>query len=117
MNTETIRNSILESDDLPLVPIDIDEWGVSLFIRPLDGDSRFRLSQIAARAAASEENHYITEAYVCEGLVSKDGTKVFSLDDRSALASKNPELIERIWKRIAEASGMNKESLEEAEKK
>lgn len=120
MKKKTLRDTILQADDSKPEPIEIPEWGIekgAAFVKPLDGDSRFKISQLATGAATSKTNIYITEAYVVEGLVDEDGEQIFSWDDRALLAKKNPEVLERIYRLVVKASGIRLEDGADAEKK
>lgn len=117
MNKEALRNKILDADDLKPISIPIPEWDIKAFVRPLDGESRYRIGQLASEADLKLNNVYMTEAYVCEGLVNENGEQIFSIDDRALLAKKNPQVIERIYDKIVKLSGMLAEDQEAAEKK
>lgn len=112
----TIRDTILAAEDLQPEPISIPEWNVDAFLRPLDGESRFRIGQLARPAVDDSENICFAEAYICEALVDETGERVFSFDDRKLLAKKDPAVIERLYKRITEISGISDEDEAEAEK-
>lgn len=117
MSKQSLRESILAADDLPREPIKIPEWNLSAFIKPLDGESRFKISQLATTADHTKSNSYIAEAYVCEGLVDDNGDQIFDFDDRGVLAKKNPDIIERIYKKVVALSGMSSSDQVDAEKK
>ena len=112
----TLRDKILAADDLKPIPIKIPEWGVDAFIRPLDGEARFLISHLPDLGNKGK-NAYILEGYVCLGLVDKDGVPIFALDDRALLARKSPAVIERIYQKIIEASGIDDKTGDDAEKK
>ena len=115
MNAKQLKQQILNADDSKPTPVDISEWGISAFIKPLDGDDRFALAQLAL--SKSKENTYITEAYVCLGLVDENGDQIFSFDDRALLAKKNPLVIERLFKKVISASGIDEADQADLEKK
>ena len=117
MSNKELREKILDADDAKPVPIKIKEWDISAFIKPLDGESRYRIGQLAITRDHQSENTYIAEAYVCEGLVDENGEQIFSFEDRALLAKKNPLVIERIYDKVVKASGMTAGDQVEAEKK
>lgn len=117
MDRETLRAQIEAADDLPLQPVEIPEWDIEAYIRPLDGESRYRIGQLSAGVDVAKENIYITEAYVCEGLVTENGERIFEIADRAILGTKSPAVLERLYNLIVEASGMLAEDEAEAEKK
>lgn len=123
MSKKALREKILAAEDIKPEPVDIPEWGVGenhgvpVYLRALDGEDRFAISQIAAAADSKKENIYITEAYVALALVDEDGDRIFELEERGALAKKDPQVLERLFDRIVEISGMRTEDEAAAEKK
>jgi hypothetical protein len=116
MSTEKIRAAILAADDLPLQPYKIPEWNFVGMIKPLNGDARFRLSQLVADPKKGENMHLL-EAYICEGLADDNGKPIFSIEDRGELAKKNPAIVDRVYRAILEVSKMDSVAEVEAEKK
>lgn len=119
---EQLRKSILDANDMLPEPVEIPEWNISAFLRGLDGEQRFALSHLEApqtdgKDNGKQANKYYVEAWVCLGLVDKNGEQIFTLDERVVLSKKNPLVLERLYERIAELSGVTKEQEEEAEKK
>lgn len=114
--TESLRDAILATDDLKFEAVEVPEWNFSGFIRELNGESRWQLSQIAEEASGSKNVH-IVEAYVCEGLFDQDKKRVFTIEDRHQLANKNPIPILRLYRKILAISKMDQESVDSIEKK
>lgn len=114
--TESLRDTILATDDLKFEAVEVPEWNFSGFIRELNGESRWQLSQIAEEASGSKNVH-IVEAYVCEGLFDQDKKRVFTIEDRHQLANKNPIPILRLYRKILAISKMDQESVDSIEKK
>ena len=117
MEAKNIREAILAAEDLHPIKVEIAEWGVKGQLRPLDGESRYRISQLAATVDHKKENSCIAEAYICESLCDESGNRVFSLDDRKVLATKDPAVIERLYNQVLEISGITQEDEDAAEKK
>ena len=116
MSTEKMKAAILAADDLPLMPYKIPEWDFVGTIKPLDGDARFRLSVLVADPKPGENIHLL-EAYICEGLADDNGKPIFSIDDRSELAKKNPDIVDRVYRDVLKASKMDRAAEDKAEKK
>lgn len=114
--TESLRDTILATDDLKFEAVEVPEWNFSGFIRELNGESRWQLSQIAEEASGSKNVH-IVEAFVCEGLFDQDKKRVFTIEDRHQLANKNPVPILRLYRKILAISKMDQESVDSIEKK
>ena len=113
---DTLRESILATQDLQFEEVSVPEWNFEGYIRALDGEARFRLSGIAAEAV-NDKNVHMLEAYVCEGLFDQDKERVFTFEDRVALSSKNPDIVQRLYRKILRISKMDKESVDDTEKK
>ena len=116
MSTEKMKAAILAADDLPLQPYTIPEWDFVGTIKPLDGDARFRLTLLVSDPKPGENIHLL-EAYICEGLADENGEPIFSIDERSELAKKNPDIVDRVYRAVLEASRMDREAEVEDEKK
>lgn len=117
MSKQSIREAILAAEDIKPELTEIPEWGVTAYLKPLDGDSRYKIGQLAGDSDLRSENAYIAEAYICEALVDENGEKIFDFEDRPLLAKKNPTVIERLYRRITELSGIDADLEADAEKK
>jgi len=113
----SLKEKILAAEDMTPVPVKIPEWGVEGQLRPLDGESRFRIAQLATATGPDSDNKCIAEAYVCESLRDKSGERVFEFEERSLLAKKSPQVIERLYEQIVEISGIQPSEEEDPEKK
>lgn len=123
MSAKSLRDRILQAEDIKPEPVEIPEWGLGkeqghpVFLRPLDGDDRWRISRLAADADRTKQNIYITEAYVSLALVDENGERLIPFEDRRLLAQKNPLVLDRLFNRIVEISGMRAQDEVDAEKK
>ena len=120
MSKKSLKEKILASEDIQPEPVEIPEWGIGkgeAFLRPLDGDSRYKIGQLASGTDLQAENAYIAEAYVCESLFDEKGEQAFEFEDRALLAKKDPAVVERLYRRISELSGIDDTAEGDAEKK
>jgi hypothetical protein len=111
------KESILAAADLPIEPVDVPEWGGTLYVRTLSGAERdaFESSTIDAKKSGAVLDN-IRARLAVRALCDKDGNRLFADDDADALGRKSGKALDRIWDVAQRLSGMGKGDVEAAEK-
>ncbi|MFC4333860.1 hypothetical protein [Salininema proteolyticum] len=116
------KDAILKADDIELADIDVPEWGGTVRLRGLDGMQRARINgtAIAVRGqtvsikadALAEQQLRI----VCACLVDADGKQLFTVKEFEKLGRKSAEVIERLYQKASELSGLGGEAVDDTAK-
>jgi len=95
----SLREKILTAEDRSPLAVDVPEWGVTVYVRPLS------LAQRVAIAGAGKD---VTDAhFVVQGLYDADGERVFTPDDVAALQEKHGAVLSRLAKLVIDQSGLS----------
>lgn len=113
----SLRESILNANDLESTIVELPVWGVRLEVRSLDGRSRARLLSTAAKPDGSVdlERLYPDMVIACT-YDPETGERVFTDDDREVLLGKSASQLEKLALAAMEVSGMTPGSQEAAGK-
>lgn len=112
----SLRSAILSAADMKPEKVKVEEWGETIYLWPLDGAQRFRLTR-HVETTPETENNYVLEGYVVLSAKDADGRPIFTWDDREELSRKNPIVIGELAVKVMEISGMQTETEEDAVKK
>lgn len=104
-----LAQQILLVEDRPTVPINLPEWGVSLFVQTLTAKDRDDYDFWAY--GDSREN--VSAKLVCRALVDEHGNRVFCDDDAVAVGNKSAKVVSRIFDVAVRHNGMRKSDLDE----
>jgi hypothetical protein len=97
--------------------VQLDEYGVELFIRPLSALERAKIIDKYGTLSKDKENSPSFETItietqcfvVCRGLVEENGKRLYGDDEAQKLAEEFPcEALDQLSKRIMTLSGMDK---------
>lgn len=116
MTTASLRDSILEADDLALVPVEVAEWGLTLYVRQLRGVERdaFEQSMFEVKGDDLAENLANLRArYLVLCIVDEAGERVFTADDADALGQKNGKALDTLYDRARKVNGLTPADVEE----
>lgn len=111
----TLRDTILQAQDIQSESITIPEWGVTLTVRGMTGAERdsFEASCVTD-GKATVQNVRAKIAVRCT--VDDNGNRVFSDSDAPALGAKSARALDRLYEVAARLSGIGKHDVEELAK-
>jgi len=122
MSTALTRDAILGATDLKVAPLDVPEWGGTVYLRTITGLERERFEE-SISPTTDEDGKIVKKnldffrarfaAMVC---ADADGNRLFTDKDIDALGRKSARPLERILKAGMGLNGMGKDDLEELEK-
>lgn len=112
---ELTRDAILAADDLTLEPLEVPEWGGTVYVRGLCGRDRdsYELRLAVARQRGQVEDFPMRAEIAVRCLVDSAGNRLFGPGDVSALAEKSADVLDRVYDKAARLSGMEPEAVEE----
>lgn len=113
----SLRDSILAAGDIAREPVDVPEWGVTVYVRAMDGVQRDELdewfrSRPRDESGASDQRGFramVVALCACDDA----GVPLFTLADLDAIAAKSATAIERVFDAAAR---LNKLMASDAEK-
>lgn len=113
----SIREQILNADDIETELVEIPVWGVTVEVRSMDGRSRTRL----LRNAASSDGVVDMETLYPEMVIRcsfdpESGERIFVEDDADALLSKAAGPLEMLAMAAMRVSGMTSDAIDVAGK-
>ncbi len=106
----SLREQILAAADRPATPIEVPEWGVTVYLRPLSAADRI---EIVGRITNGTVPFAVLVAL---GVFDADGSRVFTLEDLDALAEKRGEVIERLGRAVMRLNRMGEDDTKDAAK-
>jgi hypothetical protein len=114
----SLRDNILSASDLAREQVDTPEWepaGVpAVFVRALTAAERDQFEQgLVERTpdgGVRTKTKNFKAGFVARIVVDEDGNRVFGDEDIDALGEKNANVIDRLWDKGRELSGMLREA-------
>ena len=104
------KASILAAHDVRIIPVEVPEWGGSVYVRTFSGRVRDSVDRfIASRLDAAGrlvDPSGLRIAVVIASACDKDGKLLFSPEDAPALEDKSAEALDRIFLAAKELNGM-----------
>lgn len=102
------RAAILAAQDLQPMPLDVPEWGGTIYVRGLsaaEAESHAR-EMIEAQKAGREIADLVMVRAVLTCTCDASGAPLFTIADLGALAKKSAPAISRVFRTIERLSGM-----------
>lgn len=113
-----LRSRILQTQDIKREPVEVPEWGVTLYVRGMTGRERdaYEESLVEGRGRKARLRLIGARArMVVMCTEDADGNRVFTDADAKILEQKSAAALERLWTRIRDLSGMTPEDEAELE--
>jgi len=120
-----LKDEILAIDDLPTEPVDTPEWAPAapkVWVRGLTASERDAFEQDMleethvgkkTRVTTKRRVENIRAALVVRSVVDEKGVRVFEDKDTARLGRKSALVVNRLWEKARELSGMTEEDVEE----
>lgn len=110
------RDAILNADDLERRPVEVPEWGGTLYVRSLTGAERdhFETSLFEGQGKGRKENFANLRArMVALCAVDGEGERLFADADVAALGGKNAAALDRVFDAAQRLNGFRQQDIEE----
>lgn len=108
----TLKEQILAADDLKREPLDIPEWGLTVYVRTMSGAERDNFEQFMQGQAKQHIRARLAVLTLCD----KDGKPQFDDGDIAALSDKSSVALDRIMTTALRVNAMTNGEFEEMEK-
>lgn len=112
-----LREEILKKNDLKRQKITIDEWGVDLYIREMDGDERYEISEKVSDNPTQKEIFDMSMDIVIWTCEDENGNRIFREEDKAELKKKSIGALRKLQEAAMEINGMGEIAVEENKKK
>jgi hypothetical protein len=113
----TIRETILNAEDIAEEIVEVSEWGVKLLVRGLSGLERARFVKDAADAAGRIDPERGYPSIVIQTARDPETREpIFSATDRDAIMGKSGAAIDKVADVALRLSGLTPGAVEEAAK-
>lgn len=114
-----IRDLILNADDLPVQTLEVPEWGVTIAVRAMNGETRGRFAMSATTPDGErDDTAYVQSSARLVAMVACDpetNELLFTSEDIPLLAQKSAAALDRISKIAFEISGLTEEARRNAD--
>lgn len=111
------REAILGANDVVIEPLEVEEWGGTVYIRGLSSQERDSYDRTLVRvgprgqtSVGNLDNVRATLAVRC--IVDQEGNRLFSDKDAAELGKKSSSAVQRVWELARKLSGMDDETVE-----
>lgn len=113
----SLRDQILQADDLERQEVEVPEWGVSVWVRGLTSaerdDYESELLEITEDGDKVLHRENARAKLLVRAVVDEDGNRVFGDEDVEALGEKSGRATDRLFDVAQELSGVTEEDVEE----
>jgi hypothetical protein len=92
----SLRDQILNSNDIPKELVKVKEWGISIEVRGMTGAERTRILDLAQDEKGMNLQMVYPEIVISTAFDAETGEKIFSPEDRTALLSKSANALDAL---------------------
>ena len=92
----SIRDQILNSNDIPKKLVKVKEWNVEIEVRGMTGAERTRILDLAQGDGGMNLQMVYPEIVISTAFDAETGEKIFSPEDRTALLSKSANALDAL---------------------
>ena len=90
----SLRDQILNSNDIPKELVKVKEWGISIEVRGMTGAERTRILDLAQDEKGMNLQMVYPEIVISTAFDAETGEKIFTPEDRTALLSKSANALD-----------------------
>lgn len=110
------RDAILKADDLPHEDIKVPEWGGTVRVRAITAGERDKFEQSIFANRDDMTKRAIRARLASLSIIDKNGERLFSDEDVSALDGKSARAMDRVFEVAERLSGVGPDDVKELEK-
>ena len=113
----SLRDQILNSNDIPKELVKVKEWGISIEVRGMTGAERTRIMDKAVDQQGGVNLQFVyPEIVIATSFDDITGEQIFKPSDRDTLLTKSAVALDRLAQVGMKLSGFTQESSDEAGK-
>ena len=113
------KQQILDANDRKLEPVEVPEWGGTVYVRTLTGTEKDAYLARHVKAVDGQQTfdrNGATEQLVAMALCDESGNRLFTDLEARKLGEKNANVLERLVEVATKLNKLGADGLEEAEK-
>lgn len=92
----SLRDQILNSNDIPRELVKVKEWNIEIEVRGMTGAERTRILDLAQAGDGMNLQMVYPEIVISTAFDAETGEKIFSPEDRTALLSKSANALDAL---------------------
>lgn len=108
------REQIVAINDVMITEIDVPEWGGSVYIKPLSVEQRDAFTDLVMNAEGKIDSKGFQVKMLLFALVNEQGNRIFTNEDEEFLNKKSTKVIDFLFKKVQQLSGMGDNAITEA---
>lgn len=110
----SLRDRILQSNDIQKSNLTVEQWGAELEIRTMTAVERSRLVSTCTKPDGTVDMEKMYPLLLIAAVYDPEtGEKVFTAEDMGALQDKSAAAIELVAQKVMEVSGMTAKAVDE----
>lgn len=111
----SLRDSILQAKDLPVFPVEVPEWGITVFLKTLTGAERLQLEKDLSKDQKTDGPAMCR--IVCATLCDEAGKLLFNYpQDIEVLNTKSVKALHRLFDEAMKINALSKQDVDELAK-
>ena len=120
--TGLTKEQILAANDAQPVPVEVPEWGGTVYVRPMSAGERDRWEgELMERTEKRKEGivkatENLRAVFLSKCLCDSDGKLLFGPEDIEALAGRSYRAVDRAFEKAQTINGLSEADVEELEK-
>lgn len=110
-----LREMILAANDLPVTPVEVSEWGATVYVKSLSGAERLTLEKDISHDAKTDGP--ALARVVCATLCDEAGHLLFRYpDDIAVINGKSVKALTKVFNAAIKANAMSKDDVDGLQK-
>lgn len=109
-----LKDQIAQARDVKLQPVEVPEWGVTVYLKELTVGERLALYDVMTDDANKDRLLYVYA--ILYSVCDQDGNRAFGLEDYDLVANKNADVVLRIGKEAARHNKLIGDAIDDAKK-
>lgn len=107
------KKQIISAEDIQLIPIEVPEWQGTVYLKSISGKERDYFENIIfdTNSSTTVRLKNFRARFLVKSICYKDGTLIFTDEEAETLGAKNGAVIDRLYEKAQEISGMRKKDI------
>ena len=112
----SLKDSIIQSQDLPLTKVEVPEWNCTVYLRTMNGFERDSYGRASWDYDNDKVNPNIQSMLLVRCICDEKGERIFVDNDVELLAKKNAMVLERLYLLADKLNCVTKQSVDDLAK-
>ena len=112
----TLKDDILKADDCSLTPVEVPEWGLTVYVKKMSLAGMENVQAVVNKASSGKDGKTGVAEMVAKIVYDEAGERIFEDSDAEAIGNKSHTALTRIANAFNDANGLSEEAVVEAGK-